>query len=361
MIIQASLLISSFTLSLCCSYCFADCCSTTLPSRFATQETTQVTPQGMVHIPGGQFTMGSSEDGMRADQKPAHKVQVDSFYMDITPVTNRQFQAFVEATGYVTTAEKAPTLEEIMKQVPPNTPPPPKEALVAASLVFKPTDGPVPLNNSNKWWEWKQGADWKHPLGPNSSIAGKEDHPVVHISWFDANAYATWAGKRLPTEAEWEYAARGGKDAIRYTWGNEEYNEQNPQCNIWHGEFPHKSTKENGYYGTTSVKTYPANPYGLYDMSGNVWQWCSDLYNASYYQQKAKSDLTVNPKGPATSYDPDEPYATKHVHRGGSFLCHASYCKGYQITARMKTSPDTSLNHLGFRCVKDMPQATQIK
>ncbi len=309
----------------------------------------------MVLIQGGEFTMGSSSQGARSDQKPAHKVKVDTFYMDATPVTNRQFQAFVEATGYVTTAEKAPNLEEIMAQVAPGTPAPSKEMLIPASLVFKPTDGAVPLNNCHAWWQWTAGANWKHPSGQGSSIDAKEDHPVVHISWYDATAYAKWANKRLPTEAEWEYAARAGRDNVIYVWGNEEFSESSPQCNIWHGEFPHKSTKKDGYYGTTSVKSYPPNPFGLYDMAGNVWQWCSDWYNVRYYEDQAKLELSVNPKGALTSYDPEDPYAEKRCHRGGSFLCHPSYCKGYEITARMKTCPDTSLNHLGFRCVKDVP------
>ncbi len=337
-----------------CRLCFADSCCTEIPSRFA--------PQGMVLIPGGEFTMGATDETRRPDQRPAHKVQVNSFYMDITPVTNRQFQEFVEATGYVTTAEKPPNLEEIMSQAPPGTPKPPAEAVVPSSVVFKPTAGPVPLNNALKWWEWKAGANWRHPLGPQSSIIGKEDHPVVHISWDDAVAYAKWANKRLPTEAEWEYAALGGRKDVRYVWGNEEFSEENPQCNIWQGEFPHKSTKPNGYYGTTPVKTFPANPYGLYDLSGNVWQWCSDLYQPTYYEQEAKKGLSINPQGPTTSFDPDEIYAKqKRVNRGGSFLCHASYCKGYEITARMKTSQNTSLNHLGFRCVKDVvSQSTKL-
>ncbi len=311
-------------------------------------------PKEMVYIPGCEFTMGSSSDEARADSRPAHKVKVNSFFMDITPVTNRQFQEFVIATGYVTTAEKAPTMEEIMSQVPPGTPQPPAESLVAASLVFTPTDGPVSYANCHAWWSWKEGANWKHPLGPNSSIEGKEEHPVVHISWYDAQNYAQWAKKRLPTEAEWEYAARANRDNALYTWGNEEFSEKNPQCNIWHGNFPHKSTKANGYYGTTPVKAHPANPYGLYDMAGNVWQWCGDFYTDSYYEQEAKKGLSVNPKGPTASYDPREPYTPKRVIRGGSFLCHASYCKGYEITARMKTAPDTGLNHLGFRCVQDV-------
>lgn len=329
------------------SHLQASCCSSSTPPRYI--------PEGMVLIVGGEFTMGTSSEKARTDQKPAHKVKVNSFYMDATPITNRQFQAFVDATGYITTAEKAPTLEEIMAQVPPGTPAPSSDMLVAASLVFKPTEGPVSLKNCHIWWEWKKGANWKHPLGKESSIVGKEDHPVVHISWYDANAYAKWAGKRLPTEAEWEYAARAGRDDVLYVWGNEEFSEEKPQCNIWQGEFPHTSTKKDGYYGTTAVKTYPANPYGLYDMAGNVWQWCADWYNTAYYDELAKQGLVQNPKGPLTSYDPDEPYAQKRVIRGGSFLCHPSYCKGYEIPARMKTCPDTGLNHLGMRCVKDLP------
>lgn len=334
-----------------CSWADGCCCST-LPSRFGKCSDDQK-PAGMVWIPGGEFMMGSDNKDSRADEKPVHKVKVDGFWMDATPVTNRQFKAFVEATGYITTAERAPTLEEIMSQVPPGTPEPPKEALVAASLVFKPSKGPVPLNNCHTWWDWKPGADWKHPLGPESSIVGKEDHPVVQVNWDDAVAYAKWAGKRLPTEAEWEYAAYGGRKDIVYVWGNDEFSEKEPQANIWHGNFPYKSTKADGYFGTTPVTTFKPNPYGLYDMSGNVWQWCSDYYHIDYYKEEAAKEVSVNPQGAKTSLDPQERYATKRVHRGGSFLCHDSYCKGYRITARMKTCPDTSLNHLGFRCVMD--------
>lgn len=336
---------------------YGDCCCSNLPVRFGILNK-DTCPSGMVWIPGGEFTMGSDNSESKRDEKPPHRVKVDGFWMDATPVTNRQFKEFVDATGYVTIAEKTPTLEEIMSQVPPGTPPPPAELLVPASLVFKPTMGPVSLKSNRAWWEWKPGANWRHPLGPESSIEGREDHPVVQVSWFDAVAYAEWAGKRLPTEAEWEFAAYGGKNNILYVWGNEEFSEENPQINIWQGEFPYKSTKANGYMGTTPVKTYKPNPYGLYDMAGNVWQWCSDLYNVSYYADEAKKDISLNPTGPKTSFDPDEPFAKKYVHRGGSFLCHKSYCKGYRITARMKTCPDTGLNHLGFRCVmtKDMKQ-----
>lgn len=331
------------------SQLYSQCCCSNLPSRFKQV----LAPSGMVWIPGGEFTMGSDDPDAKTDEAPPHKVKVNGFWIDETPVTNRQFQSFVEATGYITTAERAPTIEEIMKQVPPGTPPPSPDLLIPASLVFKPSKGPVPLISSYIWWEWKPGANWRHPLGAESSIVGKEDHPVVHMSWDDANAYATWAGKRLPTEAEWEFAAYGGQEKIKYVWGNEEFTEESPQANIWHGRFPYESTKPDSYMGTTAVKTFKPNGYGLYDMAGNVWQWCSDLYHVSYYNEQAEKGLVINPTGPVKSYDPDEPCATKRVHRGGSFLCHKSYCKGYRITARMKTCPDTSLNHLGFRCVKD--------
>lgn len=309
-------------------------------------------PPGMVWIPGGEFHMGSADPDARKDEKPVHKVRVDGFWLDATPITNREFKKFTDATGYITTAEKAPTLEEIMAQVPKGTPEPDPKLLVAASLVFKKTEGPVPLNSNRLWWEWKPGSSWKHPEGPGSSIIGREDHPVVHISWFDANAYADWAGKRLPTEAEWEFAALGGRDKVKYVWGSEEFSEEKPQANIWQGSFPYKSTKEGDFIGTTPVDKFPPNPYGLYDMSGNVWQWCSDLYHASHYREELMKGVSINPKGPLTSFDPQEPEAVKRVHRGGSFLCHQCYCKGYRIAARMKTAPDTSLNHLGFRLAK---------
>lgn len=341
---------------------WSNCCCK-LPSRFGTHNEPNEAPPGMVWIPGGEFTMGSDHNEAKKDEQPPHRVKVDGFWLDATLVTNQQFQEFVTATGYVTTAEKIPTLEEIMSQVPPGTPPPAPELLVAASLVFTPTSGPVSLHSNRAWWEWKAGANWKHPLGLDSSIVSLEDHPVVHISWFDAVAYATWAGKRLPTEAEWEFAAYGGENNQRYVWGNDEFNEAKPQANIWQGEFPYKSDKKEGAFGTTPVKTFPASPYGLYDMAGNVWQWCSDLYHANFYAEEAKKGISFNPNGPSTSFDPEEPYAKKHVHRGGSFLCHKSYCKGYRITARMKTCPDTGLNHLGFRCAKsiDNLEPTNLK
>ncbi len=304
----------------------------------------------MVFITGGEFVRGAQHDADAADdEKPAHKVRVSNFFIDKTPVTNAQFKEFVAKTGYVTTAEKAPKLEEIRTQVPPGTPDPAKELLVPGSLVFK---KPVkPACSWHAWWHWTPGADWRHPAGPGSSIVGKDDHPVVHISWHDAQAYAKWAGKRLPTEAEWEYAAHGGK-RTKYVWGSKEFSTAHPQANLWRGTFPSVSINLGGYVGTTPVKKYPPNGYGLYDMAGNVWQWCSDYYHRDYYVQEAKKKISINPQGASSSYDPLEPYAIKRVHKGGSFLCCASYCKGYRISARMRTSQDTSLCHLGFRCAK---------
>jgi formylglycine-generating enzyme len=335
----------------------AGSCCAALPKRYTDAKNA---PCGMEWIPGGEFIMGGDTHDSKPDEMPIHRVKVDGFWLDATVVTNAQFRKFVEETGYITMAEKKPILEEIMKQVPPGTAPPSEDMLVAASLVFTQPKEPVPLTNLHYWWSWAPGADWRHPTGPNSSIEGKDDHPVVHICWYDANEYAKWAKKRLPTEAEWEFAARAGRDNALYAWGNEEFSEANPQANIWHGEFPHKSTKENNYVGTTPVKTFPPNPFGLYDMAGNVWQWCSDYYHASYYKEEAKKELSINPQGPTSSYDAQEPYAIKHVVRGGSFLCHDSYCKGYRISARMKTCPDTSLNHTGFRCaLSAKPAATE--
>jgi len=282
--------LSLLFLTICTNFCFADCCSSNLPDRYKLSDTA---PSCMVWIPGGEFSMGSDNKDARVDEKPPHQVHVDGFWMDVTPVTNKQFKEFVEVTGYVTTAEKAPLLEEILSKVPPGTPAPPADLLVAASLVFKPSDKPIKLDNSNAWWEWKTGANWKHPLGPTSHLEAKEDHPVVQISFDDAKAFAKWAGKRLPTETEWEFAAYGGKKDIAFVWGNEPFSEENPQINIWRGIFPFKSSKPDGYYGTTPVTNFKPNSYGLFDMSGNVWQWCEDLYNVNYYKEEAKKKIQL--------------------------------------------------------------------
>ena len=307
-------------------------------------------PPGMIWIPGGEFTMGTDAAVGWAEEKPAHRVRVAGFFMDATEVTNAQFRQFVAATGYVTTAEKPPSLEEIMSQAPPGTPPPPRDKLVPGSVVFVPPPGPVDTRRDfSQWWQWTPGANWKHPEGPQSTIDGKDDHPVVHVSWYDAVAYAKWAGKRLPTEAEWEFAARGGLDARANVWGDAPFDEARPQCNIWQGEFPHRNTAKDGYERTAPAKSFPPNGYGLYDMAGNVWEWCADWYQRDLYRSRA-GRLTVNPLGPERTIDPLRPFEPQRVQKGGSFLCHDSYCSRYRPSARHGCSPDTGMAHVGFRC-----------
>lgn len=329
------------------------------PARFAGNEGTDAitfngdtTTTGMVLIPGGQFQMGGDNDQADKDEYPKHTVELSSFYMDITEVTNAQFKAFADATGYITTAEKTPDWEELKKSLPPGTPKPPDSVLVAASLVFKATGGPVNLQDYAQWWEWVPGANWKQPQGPGSTITGKDNYPVIHISWDDAMAYCKWSGKRLPTEAEWEYAARGGRQNNIYPWGNEHINAGQTKANSWEGNFPYLNKKTDGFITSAPVKQYAPNKYGLYDMAGNVWEWCSDWYDFNYYQT-TKEKISINPKGPAQSYDPQDPYTPKRSLRGGSFLCNDTYCSGYRVARRMKTSPDTGMEHTGFRCVRD--------
>ncbi len=305
----------------------------------------------MVWIAGGDFTMGTDSELGWPDEKPARRVFVSGFWMDEADVTNAQFQKFVEATGYVTTSEKPPDVEEIMKQVPPGTPPPTGEQLLPGSLVFVPPPMPVPLNDVTQWWKWVPGADWRHPEGPNSNIDARENHPVVQVSWDDAVAYANWAGKRLPTEAEWEFAARGGVDGKPYVWGDQPPDDQHIFANIWQGEFPHRNTTADGFVRTSPVRTFPPNGYGLYDMAGNVWQWCSDWYQIDLYRQRAGKGVIVNPAGPEKSFDPRQPYSPLRVQKGGSFLCHDSYCTRYRPSARHGCTPDTGMSHMGFRCV----------
>ncbi len=322
-------------------------------ATYAVVRATHRPPPGMVWVPGGEFTMGNDARPGWPDERPAHRVRVAGFWMDETDVTNAQFRAFAEATGYVTTAEKPVDAAEILKQSPPGTPPPPPEKLVPGSLVFRPTDGPVKdLRDYSQWWHWTPGASWRHPEGPGSSIEGREDHPVVHVSWHDAVAYAKWAGKRLPTEAEWEYAARGGLEGKTYVWGDEPFSEEKPQCNCWQGEFPWKNTAKDGYERTSPVKAFTPNGYGLYDMAGNVWQWCGDWYQRDLYRERAGRAVTVNPAGPEQSFDPTRPYMPQRCQKGGSFLCHPSYCLRYRPGARHGCTPDTGMSHVGFRCVK---------
>ena len=306
----------------------------------------------MVLIPRGDYMMGAVDNAGRPDEYPRHKVSVDAFWMDKTEVTNAQFRTFVEATGYITTAERAPEWDELRKQLPAGTAKPHDSLLVPASLVFAPPGHTVSLQTAGMWWKWKAGASWRHPRGPGSGIEGKDDNPVVHISWYDARAYAKWAGKRLPTEAEWEWAARAGMKDKSYTWGENMLSGGMLPANIWQGRFPDSNSVEDKFAGVSPVRTFGANNYGVFDMAGNVWEWCSDWYHSDYYHS-CSSQTNPNPTGPNESFDPEEPTVKKKVIRGGSFLCHDSYCSGYRVSARMKVSPDTGLEHTGFRCVKD--------
>jgi formylglycine-generating enzyme len=311
------------------------------------------TPSGMVWISGGEFAMGAidppavDEVGMRAsdDAGPIHRVYVDGFWMDKTDVTNEEFSRFVTATGYVTIAERKPRAADFVGA--------PPENLVAGSVVFSPPDHPVPLNDHYQWWSYIKGANWRHPEGSTSSLKGRDRYPVVHVAYQDALAYAKWAGKRLPTEAEWEFAARGGLAGKLYPWGDQFRQGGKWMANTYQGHFPDADTGDDGYAGVAPVAQFPPNGYGLYDMAGNVWQWTSDWYRPDYYQQLAASGgVTRNPQGPDTSDDPEEPTVKKRVHRGGSFLCTDQYCSRYVLGTRGKGEITTGTNHLGFRCVK---------
>lgn len=299
-------------------------------------------PDGMVWIPGGEFWMGSNEF---SDAQPWHRVHVDGFWMDKTEVTNEQFEKFVKATGYVTVAERAPTKEEF-----PDAPP---ENLVAGSVVFTPPAQPVPLDTHFRWWNYVKGANWRHPTGPGSDLKGKDKHPVVHIAYADALAYCKWAGKRLPTEAEWEFAARGGLEKKSYAWGDDFKPDGKWKANTFQGHFPDKNAVEDGFAATAPVGSFPANGFGLFDVAGNVWEWTSDWYRPDYFKTLAAAgDVARNPRGPSTSFDPSEPGTKKRVHKGGSYLCTDQYCARYMPGGRGKGEEDTGTNHLGFRCVK---------
>ena len=313
------------------------------------------TPEGMAWIPGGTFSMGCQDprgipyggDKPMTDARPIHSVTVDGFWIDTTEVTNKQFNDFVEATEYITIAEIPPRPEDF-----PGAPP---ENLVAGSIVFTPPDRPVPLSNHLQWWAYVPGANWRHPLGPESTIEGKEDLPVVHVAFEDAVAYAKWAGKRLPTEAEWEFASRGGMTGNVYPWGNEFRPNGKWMANTWQGQFPTQNTAEDGFAGIAPVGKYPPNDYGLHDVSGNVWEWCADWYRPDTYQkQQSGQASSVNPTGPGSSFDPQEPGVAKRIQRGGSFLCTDQYCSRYILGTRGKGEVSSGCNHIGFRCVRDV-------
>ncbi len=301
-------------------------------------------PNGMVWIPAGTFAMGSSEEEF-PDAQPVHEVYVDGFWMDEAEVTNAEYARFVDATGYVTVAERP--LD------PKDFPGAPLELLVPGAVVFAPPDTAVPLDSNLRWWSYVPGASWRHPTGPESDLEGLEDYPVVNVGFEDATAYAEWAGKRLPTEAEWERAARGGLDQKIFVWGDEFSPEGKLLANTYQGHFPDNNTVADGFAAAAPVKSFPPNAYGLYDVAGNVWEWASDWYRPDTYQKiAAEGALAVNPTGPSDSFDPAEPGVPKRVQKGGSFLCTDQYCSRYKPGGRGKGDISTGTNHGGFRCVK---------
>jgi len=327
--------------------------STSNAPKVAIRTSPETAPAGMVLIPGGQFDMGCEDprqltsggrEAMR-DARPVHRVQLDPFWTDESEVTNEQFAAFVKATKYVTVAEVAPTAAEF-----PTAPP---ENLVAGSVVFTPPQEDVPLDSHFRWWNYVPGANWRHPTGPDSNLKGREKYPVVQVAYEDAAAYADWAGKRLPTEAEWEFAARGGLINKPYSWGDDLKPAGNWAANIWQGKFPVSDAGEDGFIGMAPVAQFQPNGYGLYDMAGNVWEWCSDWYRPDYYAELSRQgSVALNPSGPTSSHDPAEPLVKKRVMRGGSFLCTDQYCTRYMVGSRGKGDIMTGTSHLGFRCVK---------
>ena len=308
-------------------------------------------PAGMVWISGGEFSMGSTVEseslcglpGVTRDALPVHRVYVDGFWMDATELTNEEFEKFVTATGYITIAERTPTKEEF--------PTAPAENLVAGSTVFTPTKNKVALDNYYQWWRYQPGANWRHPEGPQSTIKGKEKYPVVQIAYDDAVAYAKWAGKRLPTEAEWEFAARGGLTGKLYPWGDDFRPRNRAMANTYQGKFPVKDTGVDGFANLAQVASFVPNGYGLYDVAGNAWEWTSDWYRPDYYAELGKGGVARNPKGPESPNDPSEPGSSKRVQRGGSFLCTDEYCSRYMVGTRGKGEVSTASNHLGARFV----------
>jgi formylglycine-generating enzyme len=303
-------------------------------------------PPDMISIRGGSFRMGS--DKHYPEEAPAHAVTVGDFWIDRIPVTNRQFRKFVNATGHVTVAEIKPKADDYPGALP--------HMLKAGSLVFTPPKGQVDLRDWSQWWNFKFGADWRRPYGPRSSVSGLDDHPVVHVAYRDAEAYARWAGKELPTEAEWEFAARGGLDGAEFAWGVDFTPGGKHMANTWQGEFPRQNLATDGHERTSPVTAFPPNGYGIHDMIGNVWEWTTDWYSSKHTADAKKACcVPENPRGgrEADSYDPCQPQIRipRKVIKGGSHLCAPNYCRRYRPAARHAEAVDTSTSHLGFRCV----------
>ena len=311
-----------------------------------------LTPDGMIWIPAGKFMQGAVMDDTMAmsHEKPSHEVSISGFFMDTTEVTNAQFKKFVAATQYITIAERKIDWDEMKKQLPLGTLKPHDSILQAGSLTFKSSEYKLPnLYDFSQWWRWTIGANWRHPQGPHSTIEGKDNHPVVHIAYQDALAYCEWAGRSLPTEAQWEYAARGQQKGV-YTWGSDS-DLLFKQANTWEGSFPDTNTMIDGFLGTAVVGSFPPNQFNLYDMSGNVWEWTSDWYDTRYYEMLSTKGLVKDPEGATNAYNPNNPYTAERVIKGGSFLCNASYCASFRVSARMASSEDSASEHKGFRTV----------
>ncbi len=327
--------------------------ATTIKKNVTTSDQKVKAPEGMVWVAEKTFLQGAKENDNYAmpREQPAHNVKVDGFFIDITEVTNKQFRTFVEATDYLTVAEREIDWEEMKTQLPEGTPKPHDSILQPGSLIFnKDVNGIVNMENYGQWWIWKVGANWKRPQGPESSIEGQDNFPVVHIAYEDALAYCKWANRRLPTEAEWESAAQGNNANTIFTWGNNP-DLLNKKANTWQGTFPTVNEPLDGFKYIAPVKSYEPNSIGLYDMAGNVWELTSDYFNTAYYKTLINNEVTVNPKGATETYTSSNPYAVEHIIKGGSFLCNASYCASYRISAKMGTSIDSGSDHSGFRTV----------
>jgi len=317
------------------------------------QPSSVTTPEGMTWVKGKKFLMGAKENDPYAltREKPAHEVLVDGFFIDLKEVTNEKFKAFVAATGYVTVAERPIDWEEMKKQLPAGTPKPHDSILQPGCMIFNKNVNQIDsMDNYQQWWSWKVGVNWKHPQGKESTIEGKENYPVVHIAYEDALAYCTWANRRLPTEAEWEAAAQGTYDNAIFTWGDD-LAELNANANTWQGKFPVENEPKDGFSYVAPVGSFPPNSIGLYDMLGNVWEWTSDWFNVNYYANLRPYTVSLNPSGAETPYNPNNPYQQERIIKGGSYLCHDSYCASFRISSRMAMALDSGADHVGFRTV----------